>query len=683
MKMKLFTLMAASLIAVGCCKQAPASLSGSETANITAQSVVDIQKKLIEKHGDAWREEIIRGVAHAASLWRSGDGDTEEFTNFCFDNFIANHDDKKVFFEKVSRNFEILYGHYNTIMVDLQRPIHEPMGTVTAIDEAFAAYSPQAHLSDDLYGSKIAFQIAINFPYYTLNEKQELSSEWSRLQWAYARLGDMFESRIPAKVLQDIGKAESEAEIYISGYNIHAGKLVNDQNESLFPDDMVLLSHWNIRDEIKSNYSQRDVGLRKQETLYSVMLHIVNQTIPLQVINNPELKWNPFSNDVYRVDTKEVVKPENDHRYQMILNCFNAMRQADAYSPLHTAVERAFEGQMEIAQTDAEKLFVDFLSNPVLKDVGKLISKRLGRELKPWDIWYDGFKPRSGINEEELDRITASRYPNAAAMKNDLSNLLVKLGFASDKANYIADKIEVEPARGSGHAWGAAMKGDKAHLRTRIGAKGMDYKGYNIAIHEFGHNVEQTISLYDVDYYMLQGVPNTAFTEALAFLFQKRDLDLLGIHSHDPQKQALDVLDNIWATYEIMGVSLLDQYTWQWMYANPNATATELKHAVTAMASDIWNKYYAPVFGVGDTPILAIYSHMVNSPIYLSNYAFGHLIQFQVEQFLQKSQFAPEVLRIFALGKLTPSAWMQQGVGEPISTDAMIGETQKALKIVE
>ena len=158
---------------------------------------------------------------------------------------------------------------------------------------------------------------------------------------------------------------------------------------------------------------------------------------------------------------------------------------------------------------------------------------------------------------------------------------------------------------------------------------------------------------------------------------------MLGIHSHDPQKQALDVLDNIWATYEIMGVSLLDQYTWQWMYANPNATATELKHAVTAMASDIWNKYYAPVFGVGDTPILAIYSHMVNSPIYLSNYAFGHLIQFQVEQFLQKSQFAPEVLRIFALGKLTPSAWMQQGVGEPISTDAMIGETQKALKIVE
>ena len=68
------------------------------------------------------------------------------------------------------------------------------------------------------------------------------------------------------------------------------------------------------------------------------------------------------------------------------------------------------------------------------------------------------------------------------------------------------------------------MKGQRSRLRTRIPSQGMDYKGYNIAIHEFGHNVEQTISLYDVDYYMLNGVPNTAFTEALAFVFQKETL---------------------------------------------------------------------------------------------------------------------------------------------------------------
>ena len=34
---------------------------------------------------------------------------------------------------------------------------------------------------------------------------------------------------------------------------------------------------------------------------------------------------------------------------------------------------------------------------------------------------------------------------------------------------------------------GAVRRQDRAHLRTRIGAGGMDYKGYNIAVHELGH----------------------------------------------------------------------------------------------------------------------------------------------------------------------------------------------------
>ena len=38
---------------------------------------------------------------------------------------------------------------------------------------------------------------------------------------------------------------------------------------------------------------------------------------------------------------------------------------------------------------------------------------------------------------------------------------------------------------------GAAMRSDNAHLRTRVPESGMTYKGFNIAIHELGHNVEQ------------------------------------------------------------------------------------------------------------------------------------------------------------------------------------------------
>ena len=264
-----------------------------------------------------------------------------------------------------------------------------------------------------------------------------------------------------------------------------------------------------------------------------------------------------------------------------------------------------------------------------------------------------------------------------------MPNILRKLGWSPERASYIASKVQVDPARGSGHAAGAAMKGDKARLRTRMSEKGMNYKGYNIAVHEFGHNVEQTIDLYDIDYYMLQGVPNTAFTEALAFLFQKRDLQLLGIRDNNPDKEHLAALDAIWMSYEIMGVSLLDMQVWRWMYAHPDATPAQLKEAVISTAKEIWNTYYAPVFGSKDEPILAIYSHMIDNPLYLPNYPIGHLIDFQIDGFLKDKPFASEVDRIYKLGRLAPQVWMNEAVGSPISVQPMLKSVDEALKVIK
>jgi hypothetical protein len=36
-------------------------------------------------------------------------------------------------------------------------------------------------------------------------------------------------------------------------------------------------------------------------------------------------------------------------------------------------------------------------------------------------------------------------------------------------------------------------------------------------------------------------------------------------------------LDNVWACYEIMGVSLVDMNVWKWLYAHPNATKKNLR----------------------------------------------------------------------------------------------------------
>jgi hypothetical protein len=414
--------------------------------------------------------------------------------------------------------------------------------------------------------------------------------------------------------------------------------------------------------------------------IYQVMLRIIAQDIPDSAINNPNVQWNPYSNKLFK-DKKEIgFKQEDDNRYGHMLGLFNAIQGIDKYNPQYpTYIERSFEQGMEMPQPEVEKLFIDFISSPEIKQVAQLISKRLNRKLEPFDIWYDGFKPRSSISEDDLTAKVRAKYKSVTDYQNDLSNILIKLKFTKEKANYIASKVVIDPARGSGHAWGTMMKGDVSHLRTRFPKEGWNYKGYNIACHEFGHNVEQTLSMYDVDYYSLAGVPNTGFTEALAFIFQKRDLDLLGINNPDPNKDYYQTLDNFWSCYEIMGVSLVDMNTWKWLYDHPKATKKELKEAVIANAKEVWNKYFAEVFGVKDCPLLAVYSHMIDNPLYLSNYPVGQLIQFQIEEYIKGKNFGDEIQRIFTYGRTIPEVWMQHAVGAPISIKPMIKATDEAL----
>jgi hypothetical protein len=261
-----------------------------------------------------------------------------------------------------------------------------------------------------------------------------------------------------------------------------------------------------------------------------------------------------------------------------------------------------------------------------------------------------------------------------------MPRMLQKLGWSPARADYIAEKIVVDPARGSGHAWGAAMKGSPSHLRTRISNKGMDYKGYNIAVHEFGHNVEQTISLYDVDNYMMSGVPNTAITEALAFIFQSRDLMLLGTRNPNPDNVKMETLSSAWSLMEIMGVGMVDMKAWKWLYANPDATPVQLKTSIINIAVETWNKYFSPVIGIKDSPILAIYSHMVDSPLYLANYSYGHIVQFQLEEFLRGRNFSDEIDRIFSQGRLTPQQWMKGATGKKISAQPILSALDKILE---
>jgi hypothetical protein len=676
---KNFILILTTILMITACQQ-PAQNESPVAEAISKEKIAETVKQIAEKFQLPETALLEKGVRHAASLWRATDGTADDFVKFCAENFIADPAKKEATFYRFSEYFESLFGHFNKITLDLQENVQLMKGEVLPIDPMFAGYSPGAHLINDLYDNKIAFIVALNFPYYSTEEKNQSGAGWTSLEWGYSRLGNVFSSRVPSEINLLAGKVSAEGDAYIADYNIYMGNLLNKDGQKLFPADMVLLSHWNLRDEIKANYANKEVGLEKQGLIYQVMQRIVDQSIPKAVINSDKQDWNPVTNEVFSVGTKTESEAETDGRYQQILNNFHVYQSFDKYNPaMPTAIQRAFSAGMQVPQPEVEKLFTEFLGSPQVSEVAAIIKNRLGRELQPWDIWYDGFKARSAINEESLNAITQKKYPDAKAMEADLGNLLVKLGFTKDKSDFLASRIAVDPARGSGHAWGAQMKSEKAHLRTRIPATGMNYKGYNIAIHEFGHNVEQTISLNDVPNYMINGVPNTAFTEALAFVFQERDLFLLNITDPNPEKEYLKTFDIFWSLYEIMGVSLVDMKMWQWLYANPNATAVELRDAVLQITKDVWNSYYAPVFGMKDQTILGIYSHMINSPMYLPNYAFGHLIHFQLEEHFKTHEFASEVLRIYALGQLTPNEWMKQAVGAPLLNEAILKAAEEAV----
>src|SRR4029077_4290493 len=88
-------------------------------------------------------------------------------------------------------------------------------------------------------------------------------------------------------------------------YNIWMYHLLDPRGQRLFPPKMRLLSHWNLRDEIKADYTDGQAGLAKQRMIQQLMERIVTQTIPQVVIDNPAVDWNPFTNEVKPAAAKD------------------------------------------------------------------------------------------------------------------------------------------------------------------------------------------------------------------------------------------------------------------------------------------------------------------------------------------------------------------------------------------
>ena len=347
--------------------------------------VTKLENELSAGKDEQQKARINRGLSQAAQFWRTEDGDAHEFEAFVRKNMIVDQGVLDETFKRLEFIYEQLGGHMLEISRDLRRQTDLDLGPILPVDEILAGYDASAHLNDDFFNNKLAFVVLLNFPLTSLEERLN-GEKWSRRQWAEARLAQTVSRRVPGDVNLQLNKVASDADQYISEYNIWMHHLIDDNEKRYFPAGMRLITHWNLRDELKADYSDPE-GLAKQKMISKVMERIVTQTIPAIVINNPSVDWNPFTNEVKATTENDSGKPapqnlkvssaaEPDTRYKHLLNIFQANRNIDRYSPNEpTLIDRRFNENREIPEERVTKMLQQILTSPLVPKTAALIKK--------------------------------------------------------------------------------------------------------------------------------------------------------------------------------------------------------------------------------------------------------------------------------------------------------------------
>lgn len=643
----------------------------------------DIITDLTEEYGQEEGDRITRGVNHLASIWFIDDGTEKEFSDFCIKNYIPSGPQLDKVLEITESQYEQIRGHMREINISLDLPVTTRQRELFEIDRLFSGSSPRF----DPYSNKLAFALALNFPSYTQDEKEEMGAQWSRKKWAMVRAGDMFRHRNDPSVEVDKEPLPDELVDYTNLYIISMDHILSPEMEILFPEGTRLNCHNGLRDEIKGLYT-RDNSLVRQRMISDIAMHIIYQTIPECMIGETDKYWEPVSNTVYIKEGDEFTEteftPEPDLRYKNLLyRMKNKMADDKLYPEGSTYITRTFDSR-QLSEERVAGLLKSVVGAPVMADVAAILKERLGRDLEPFDIWYAGFQSQSKYDMDELDRILREKYPDPMAFQEDIPNILRRIGFDPDMADFLGNHVVVDPVPSGGHANGPQMEGAKAHLRTRFEPYGLNYKGYRIGMHEIGHTIEQNVAMYMTDHYFLKGIPSSPFTECMADLIAYRDVAGLGVSpEYSSAEKEMNALAAFWFVCEMGADALHEMRMWHWIYDNPDATVEELKAAVIATANDVWNEYFAAVYGVEDVPILSIYNHFINGSLYLHSYPLGNIILMQLEEYFMGKDFAEEMVRMCSIGKLTPELWMKEATGEPLDSEPMLRAVREAINNYE
>ncbi len=643
----------------------------------TATVCESIVEELTQQHGAEAQARAESGVARVAQYWREDDGDFEAMAAFCKEHFIADDTERARLLDRLETALMTTTGHLTEIRRTLRRWTDLRGDDMPGTDDVLATFDPAPDLSEQYFAQRLAFIAILNFDRPDLATMLRDGDQWDADTWASVRIAKWFGPRIPKEVADHAREAGHKASKWVAEFHVPVGQMIDENGKIWFDTDRKLLAHWLIREAVKSLYGEEG-GVTGQRALMRVMGRHIDGTIPRSIMDGTaDGNWDPDGNTI---DGKEPGELVGNERYETWLSQFHVAQAIDEHCPEYpTALARKFERQREIPVEQVEQLLEDLLSSPVRQGLADLMSSRLGRPLESQDIYFeDLFDTRP---QDEMNALVRERYADHHAFQAALPTLLRELGYDDEQADFLGTNVQVEIARGSGHAMRPGMPEYNAWLRTSSLENELGWAGYDTAMHELGHNLEQVISTHYVPRPALRGVPNTACTEAFAFLYQSLAMQGLGI---PPEADAVDPFhaDSIQcmlASCQIAGPSLVDLRTWQWLYANPDATAEQLRESVLSIAREVWATHYEAFFGPDPDHIMASYQHMVAHPLYLADYVLGHVQSHQIRSQLRNRELAAETIRICSLGQLTPDLWMKRAVGSGLDVSALVADTQAAL----
>ena len=648
-----------------------------EKANVTIRAT---ERALIRKYGARQRRDIERGVRACAVVWGNETGRGRSngkmasldggFQGFCLEQYTPPGKKRHELLRRLDEFHLAVAGGMGVALKVARAGLDIADRPLLAAEKVLGAFSPFSHLSEDYRDARIAAIVQLNFG------TDDRTAPRSRAGWAARRLGEVGREVVPANLLTAYSRAESEASLFVSSYNLHLDRFDFGNREVSFPPNTVLVSHWGLRDHMTSLTGESG-ALPKQRAILDLMRRVVDGEIPAAVLDNPSPRWNIANGTLREGGRTRRAEGHGPLRWEHFRKVWQAHRRIDPYRRYGSVIDNKFLAVREIPEEKVVGILTEILASPLAERAARFLRDKLKRPLEPFDVYYRDFSPRR--LRPVRSRINCrKKYPSAEALQAAIPDVLARFGWGRQRARWIGERIRVDNGRSAGHAWPPYSPSDQQLLRVRVDRGGCDELNFETFMHELGHCVEGVLSSFEMDYNVLWGVPNTAVTEGFAFTFQDRTDEILG------RKQALSpearTLQRFWEPYEIAGSALTEVRFFHWLYENPRASAAAMQRAIRSIGDEVWGEFFARIFGDEGHGLMSIYSHILTGDFYLADYPMGFVMAYQIRKYLEGRPLHSEMERMCGVGRVYPDSWMRAAVGQGISVAPLLQDTERALR---